>query len=177
MSLIEVVCRDLEAESAKDALAPDPEHRLLPEPQGKVATVEPVGDAAVAFVVMRQLGIEQDDRHAAAVRTAVKTQPRLDPDRPAFDADSHTDIERFEVVGRVPGVQPVDLIAVRTDLLPQVAFAAGERHEHHRQREVCGGAHGIARQHSQAAGVGRDRGVERDFHREVGDAGARDEGV
>ena len=76
------------------------------------------------------------------------------------------------VLCRVPGLRPFDLGAFH-DVLAQVALAAGEGDAHQWQREVGGAAQQVPGQDAEAAAVGRDGRLQRDFHREVGDAAHR----
>jgi len=48
----------------------------------------------------------------------------------------------------------LELPHLAIDLLPEVASADDEHHCHERELEVRGRAHGIAREHAEAAAVG-----------------------
>ena len=53
-----------DAEGAKGAHATHPEHQLLVQPHLPTADVQDVGDGPVGLVVVGNVGIEQEDRHA-----------------------------------------------------------------------------------------------------------------
>ena len=61
------------------------------------------------------------------------------------------------------------------DLLPEISGAAQQRDEDDRQLEVGTRTHRVAREHAQTAGVGMHFDAERHLHREIGNAGLRQE--
>ena len=154
------------------AHAADAEQELLREPHLAAPGVEDVGDRAVGEVVLRHVGVEQEERHAADLR-----HPDLAPrprgpaaardaarSRPVVPAAGRTG-RRCEVVLRVD----VLLAAVGVDRLAEVAVAVEQADGDERQPEVAGALQVVAGEHAEAAGVERQRLVDAELHREVRD--------
>lgn len=95
--------------------------------------------------------------------------PRAELHGATFDRDGDTIGQLFQMLGGPPFRGRFELPSARIDALREVAFAMQQRHRHERQTHVGGSANGIAREHAQAAAVGRQLGVESDLHREVCD--------
>jgi hypothetical protein len=77
----------------------------------------------------------------------------------------------------IPRIGVVDLDAVGSELLLQVALAAGQRDEDHRQPEIGAGAYRVACQHAEAARIGVELRIKRNLHAEVGDSATDEERV
>ena len=82
VALVQVPDGGLDAERSQRAHAADPEHELLAEAHLAAAHVEDVGDRPIGLVVGRDVGVEQQDRHAADLRH---------PDRRVHRAIGHLD--------------------------------------------------------------------------------------
>ena len=79
--------RDLvQAERAQHAHAADAEHDLLAQAVVLVAAVEVVGERRSGLGVLRQVGVEQQDRHVVAADAAHLVVPRAHaaPARPSM---------------------------------------------------------------------------------------------
>ncbi len=61
------------------------------------------------------------------------------------------------------------LPAVFGDALGKIAFGIEQADSHERQSQVAGFFGMVARQHTQAAGVNRQRLVQAELHRKIGD--------
>ncbi len=62
MALVQVPDGGIDPEGAKDADSADPEHELLVEAHLAAADVQDVGDRPVGVAVLRDVGVEQEDR-------------------------------------------------------------------------------------------------------------------
>ena len=76
------------AEGAQHPHAADAEHDFLAQPVPRIATIQVIGDAAVPIRVLRQVGIEQIDRHPAALGAGHLILPGADLHRAALDANN-----------------------------------------------------------------------------------------
>ena len=65
----------------------------------------------------------------------------------------------------------LDLVAMRTDLLSQIALAADEGHEDDGDFQIGAGPRRVARQDPETAAVGMHLGPERDLHGKIGEGG------
>ena len=83
VALVEVHDARLDAERVQRPHAADAEQRVLAEPHAGVADVQAGGDPAVGEVVLRPVGVEQEQRHAADVDS-----PHLGHDRALADRDA-----------------------------------------------------------------------------------------
>ena len=135
------------------------------------ADVEDVGDRPVGGVVVGDVRVEQQQRHAAHLG-----EPDGAPDR----APGHLDADRQRIAvsaGNPPQRQPLGvvvgigvlLVAVGVDRLAEVAVAVEEAHADERDGHVRGGLEVVAGEHAQAAGVDAERLVEAVLGAEVGD--------
>ena len=147
---------------------------LLLDPVFLVAAVEPVGDAAQLVLVLRDVGIQQQQRNPAHLR---------DPDpRPQPGGVGQRQLDQHRVAGGVgeqPQRQPLRvqrrvvlvLPAVGGQRLPEVARAVVQADRDQRQAQIRRGLEVIAGQDAQAAGVVRQHLGNAELHREVRDAG------
>jgi hypothetical protein len=120
MAFVQVIGLNIESQRAQDAHAADPEDDLLLQPIGIVPAVEHVGQAAVLGAVLREVGVEQQDRRLRPVRAAVDVEPRPDPHRIAFDLDRDHRAERHAPPLRIPGVRALHLPARIVELLAEI---------------------------------------------------------
>src|SRR5262249_2098030 len=70
-----------------------------------------------------------------------------------------------------PGVGMLDLVALRTDLLSQIALAADEGHEDDGDFQIGAGPRRVACQDPETAAIGMHLGPERDLHGKIGEGG------
>ncbi len=135
------------------------------------AAVEPVGDAAIARLVLFEVGVEQQQRDAADLRL-----PDVGPHRAARDADP----DRHDVSGRVAQLgqrQPVRIESGIVLLLPavggqglhEVAGAVEQPDPDDRDAEVAGRLQVVTGQDAEAAAVLRQRLGDAELGREVRD--------
>lgn len=170
MPFVDVPDRGLEADGRQRACAADPEHDLLLDAHVAVAAVELVGNVAVGFGVVFEVGIEQVERDMPHARL-----PHLDLDRPPRHLD--TDGQRLVVAqdGRDWQIVEIDrvvvdeLVAVRVDALGEIPLAVEETDRHERQVEVAGGLAMVAGKDAEPAGIDRKAFVQAEFGAEIGD--------
>ena len=177
MAFVEVIRRDLEPERAQQPFPADAEDDFLLQAQRRVAAIESPGDGAVRRLVRRDVGIQQQDRDRAAGGTFQHVQPRPHPDGAALDLDRDHGVQGCRLALRVPRVRHVVLTARCVQVLPQIAVAADQGDEHHRQPEIGRGPGGVAGEDAEPAAIGRHLRPDRDFHREIGQPRARHETV
>ncbi len=151
--------------------AADAEDDLLLHARFAVAAVEPRGQLAVPRGVLFQIGVEQIQRHPA------------EPDAPhryedAAVAERHGDDARLPVGrdGRLDRrVRPREALvglllpAFRGDALMEIALRVHEPDADERNTEVARLLAVIAREDAEAAGVDRQRLMERELGREIRD--------
>ena len=147
---------------------------LLLDPVFLVAAVEPVGDAAQIVLVLRDVGVQQQQRNSTDLG---------DPDpgaqlggRPACASSTSTGSP--VVVGEQPQRQALRiqrrvvlvLPAVGGQRLPEVAGAVVQPHRDQRQPQIRRRLQVVAGQDAQAARVVRQHLGDAELHREVRDA-------
>ena len=125
----------------------------------------------VGGIVDRDVGVQQQDRHAADL-----CHPHRRMDRPAGDLDAHD--QRLAVRAarasqrQLPGIQVrlrVLLVPVGVDLLAEVAAPVEEADGDEGQRRIGRRLAVVAGQDAEAAGVDLHRLVDAELGAEVGD--------
>ena len=169
VAFVHVIAHELEAQGLEHGDAPHAQHHLLLDPVGLVAAVQIVGDVAVARVVHRQVGVQQQDGHATVDPGAQHIKPAAHPHLATFQFQRHGGLQPRRVAGGFPVVGMLDLPALRIDLLAEIAGPGHQGDRDHRHADVCRGAQGVACQHPQAAAVGGDIALQGDLHGEIGD--------
>ena len=160
-------------ERADRAHPADACQNLLLDPVFLVAAVEPVGDTAKIVVVLRDVGIQQQQRDSAHLRDPhVRPQLagvrhcQLDQHRVAVLVGEQTQRQALWIQRRVGLVLPT----VGGQRLPEVARAVVQPDRDQRQAQVRRGLQVIARQNAQAAGIVRKHLGDAELHGEVRDA-------
>ncbi len=177
VALVHVVDLGLHAERLQHGDAAEAEHGLLTEAVVGVAAVEVVGEMAVVGVVAFDVGVEQEDGDDVALDADHIEAPGADGDLAALHGDGDGLLRAGQGgLGR-PGHVGLGLLANGVEMLAEVSAAMDEGDGDHGGGGVGGGAQGIAGEHAQAAGVGGQRGRERDLHGEIGDAAGGEVGA
>ena len=167
---VEVPDGRLDAHRPQHAHAADAEDDLLLDAGFAVAAVEPGRQLAVPRRVLVEVGVEQVELHVADADPPDRRQHRAIAERHRGDA-------RLAVGGDGGfdrGVGPVDALvvfllpAVVGDALVEVSLRVHEADADQRQAQVAGLLAVVAGQHAEAAGVDRQRLVQRELGREVG---------
>jgi hypothetical protein len=140
---------------------------FLAETIVRVASVKMIGQMAVVGIVAFDVGIEQKDRNDMAFAANDVEAPGLNFDISVLDVDRNCGFGRGKPILRAPGNIGFSLLALRVQMLAEVAAAMHKGNGSHRRTRIRGRTQRIAGQHAQAAGVGRDGGIERDFHGKV----------
>ena len=91
----------------------------------------------------------------------------------AVRSQRRPDRQRAGIVVRIGLLLPAPGI----DDLPEISFLEQEADADRRHPEIAGGLQIVAGQHSEAAGVKRQRGAEPELHAEIGDAAQRGAGI
>ena len=170
MPLVQVPHRRLDAHGTQCAHAAKTEDNLLLEPHILVAAVEPRRELPVPRRVFFEVGVQQEQPDLAD-----PDLPHLRLDRPVAERDLD-DARAAAGRDRRPdrGVVPVDALvclflpAFRGDLLVEVTLRVHEPDADERQPEVAGFLAEVACEHAQTPGVDRERLVDRELRREVG---------
>jgi hypothetical protein len=159
VALVEVHDAGIDAQRMQRAHAADAEQRVLPQAHAGVAHVQARGDPAVREVVLRPVGIEQQQRHAPDVDA-----PDLRDDLAL--ADRHGDRHGPAVVAgdercrHALGIRldPVLVLpAGGVDALAEVAVAVHQADRHQRQAHVGGLLEDVPREHAEPARVDGQR--------------------
>ena len=147
MALVEVPRGRLEAERPDRPDAADAEDQLLVQAHLAAADVEDVRDRAVGLVVLGQVGVEEQDRHASDLgephrdgQLAARQRDRDRQREPVLVLDPAERQPREVVVGVV-----VLLVAVGVDRLAEVALAVQQSHADRGEGHVARGLHVVAR--------------------------------
>ena len=170
VALVEVPDGGLDAERPEGTDAANPQDQLLAEPHLAAADIEDVRDRPISDVVGRDVGVEQEDRHAADLGN---------PDGSAHGAigDLDADLERRAIASAGPpeGQQRrievrlgVLLVAIGVDLLAEVATPVEEADADEREGRVRRRLAVVARQDAEAARIELHRLVDPEFGAEVG---------
>ena len=177
MPFVQVDHGGLDPERLEHPGAADAEQRVLGEPHGPVRLVEPRARPAEDGVVLRQLGVEQQQRHAADVDPP-------DLERELRVEDRNRELKRLAVGAgdarhrqalRIDAEPVLLLAAGGVDPLPEVAAPVEEADPDHRQRLVARLLEDVAREHAEPARVERQRLVEAELraHEDDGAVDAR----
>ena len=161
---------------AEGAHAADAEQQLLAQPVLGVAAVEAVGDVAVVGAVLLDVGVEQQQRHAADVRDEdarhqVRAVGQRDRDR-GTAAVGLAELRQRELVGVEDRVALL-LPAVAVQRLLEVAVAVEQADTDQRDAEVGRRLEVVAGEDAETAGVLRQHRGDAVLGREVGDRARR----
>ncbi len=163
VALVEVHDAGLDAERVQRPHAADAEQQVLAQAHVGVAHVEARGDPAVGDVVLRPVGVEQQQRHAAHVDPPdLRDQLALAPERDR-DGDRLAVVARDERARDPVGVRvdPVLVLPARgVDALAEVAVAVHQADRDQRHGQVGGLLEDVAGEHAEAAGVDGQRPVD-----------------
>ncbi len=159
-----------DAEGGERAHAADAEQQFLADADAVVAAVEPRRQLAIFGLVALDVRVEQQQRVAAD-----RQLPDARGNRAGARLDRHRD--RHAVAQRRPhrqrSVIDVDVVlvlpAVAIEPLPEVALVVVEADADERDAEVRRALDVIAGEDAEAAGVDRQRLVDAELGREVGD--------
>ena len=157
----------------------DAQQQLLPQASLTIAAVERCGDVAQLGRVFVDVRVEQVERYASNLCTpdrGVYLCPRhrhLDAQLGPVRAELFVDRHVRPVVGRVELLLPT----IDVERLAEVAVAIEQTDTHQRQAKIGCRFEVIAGQDAQPARVDRERRVEPELEREVGDAQIGDPGV
>ncbi len=153
VALVQVPRAWLDSQSSQGANATDAEDHLLVQPHLAAADVEDVGDRPVRLVVVGNIRVEQQQRHAADL-----SSPHGAVDGPAghLDADAQRaaifvrHAEQRQALRVVVGVG-VLLVTVGVDVLAKVAVAIEEAYPDERDGHVRRCLEVVAGKHAEAA--------------------------
>ena len=171
MTLVQVEDARHDVQSMQCLQAPDAEQELLADPHTYVAAVEPRRQSAILRRVALDIGVEQQQGAPPDGRLpdprAQRPVAGLDLQRDRLAVRPHGRLERqlgdihLRVFLLLPagGVEP----------LTEVALAIEQSDTDERYSQVRGALDVVAGQHAQPAGVDRQRFVDPEFGREVGD--------
>ena len=156
---------------AQRADAADAEQQLLAQPVLAVAAVEPVGDVAVVVGVALDVGVEQQQRHAADAARPRSARPGRGPPgtrsttvaRGAVGLAQQRDRQAVGVEHRVGLLLP----ALARERLLEVAVAVEQADADDRDAEVAGGLEVVAGEDAEAAGVLREHRGDAELRGEV----------
>jgi hypothetical protein len=125
-------------------------------PSGLVAPVEIMSDLPVPWLVLRQIGVQEDDGCPAPEMAFDRIEPAANPYGTVLDSHSHLRIQRVGPLGGVPVGGLLDLVALRVDALAEVTGPADQCYSDHGQAQIRGRSQSIAREHAETSGIGRN---------------------
>ena len=179
VAFVQVPHGGLDAERAQRAHAADTEDDFLLDARLAVAAVEPRRQLAVPRRVFREIGVEEEQAHAAKAHAPDGGQHRPIAERHRGDAGAPVGRDgRFN-----RRIDPADtfvallLPAVIGHALAEVALRVHESDADERQAEVRGFFAVIAGEHAQATRIDRQRLVQRKLGGKVRDASAAEHGL
>ena len=160
-----------DAQRAQQAHAADAQQNFLHDARGAVAAINAQGQIAEMLLVLRQVGVEQIDRHAADVDAPGLEDHDVHADFHAADEPLAVGVQhRFHRhVLRVNRIVKFRLPVVGVDRLLEIAFAVEQADADEAEAEVAGGFGVVAGEDAQAAGGDRQRFVEAELGGEIGD--------
>ena len=153
--------------ASQHARAADAEQAVLREPDVRVAVVGARRRPAADRVVLGQLGVEQEQRHAADLHAPDLERDRAAEERRPRAAAASPSAPLTSAIGSVVGSwssQYSCCVPVQVEPLHEVAAAVEEPDADHRQAAVARLLEHVARQHAEPARVAGQRGV----HAELG---------
>ena len=156
----------MDAQRVQRAHAAHPEQDFLLNARLPVAAVEVFRDGAVARLILRNVGVEQVQRHAPDLGLPDLRMQRAPAQRHGDLAAGVADRQRGEIVSRVDDTRG----AVAAQLLAVVAAAVQQPDGHERDAQIGRGLEVVARQHAQPAGIQRQALVQPELGTEIGDA-------
>ena len=161
----------LHAQLAQHTNTANAQHHFLLDAHFAIATVKLVGDVAIGFAVVGEIGIEEIQNHMASAGV-----PDLCEHRAARHIDMH---DHFAAVGAQRGFDrqlvhigilvASDLIAVTVDALMEITLAIEQAHSDKRQTHIARRFAMIAGENAQPAGINRKTFVEAVLGTKVGD--------
>jgi hypothetical protein len=142
---------------AQGAETTDAQDDLLADTRVLIATVEVAGDPAIVFAVLRQIGIQQVERHPSDLG-----EPHPREHRPVREGHLDGDWLPVSIQHRLDrhavGVEHVVGFALVTGLvddLAEVAEAVEQAHPDERQAKIAGRLQMVPSQHAEAARIDR----------------------
>ena len=170
MAFVDVPDGGLQVHRGERAHAADAEHQLLLQARAAIAAVQAVRDGAVALVVFRHVGIQQEQAHMADARL-----PHLDHELSSREREFDREIaprllHRLDrQVGELRVVVLGALAAFGVDRLHEVALPVEQAHADEGQLEVARRLAVVPGEDAEAAGVERQALVHAELGAEVGD--------
>jgi hypothetical protein len=171
VAFVQMVRSDIKTKRFEYANTAHAQQQLLLEPVFFISAIEIMREIAVSGVVLFEIGIEKQHGDCITDIRLVHVQPRAHPYIALFDPDADHRSERLSPAVDVPRIRVLDLPAFGVDLLPEVARAAEQRHEHDGKLQIRTRAHGVAREYTETAGVRVDLNPQGELHREIRDVG------
>src|SRR5687767_4744907 len=155
MALVHVEGLDLVPQRPEQGQSAKGEQGFLAQPVILVATVQVPCQAAVVYVVLRQVGIEEVDRHVGARDAVDVVNPGGDVDISAAETDTQSHRVALQEALRLPGISRFRLEPLDVEVLAEEALAVEEAYADEWQAEVGSGAQRVARQDTETAAVAR----------------------
>jgi hypothetical protein len=174
VALVQVPDSGRDAERAKRAHPANSQDHFLLDPRFAVAAVQAGRELPIPRRVLGQVCIEQEQPHAPQAHTPHRGQHCAIAERHGSDAGPAFRRER-RLDRRLGPRQPLVVLflpAVVGHALVEVALRVHEPDAHQGDAEVTRFLAVIAGQHAETAGIDRQRPVQRELGREVGDRAA-----
>ena len=170
VALVHVPDIRLVAKAPQGAHTADAQHQLLRDAHLLVAAVEPRRELAILGAIRVDVGVHQEERHAANLELV-----DLGVDRAAGQLHLYHNLSAVGVEGRDGGhIGEVELVVLgvlppaRVEALAKVALGVDEADRDEGQAHVAGLLHVVAGEDAEAARVDRQRLVDAKLGAEVG---------
>ena len=171
VAFVEVVDARHDSHRADRLHAADAQEDLLSDPRPRVAAVEAAGELTILGRVAFDVGVEQEEAHAAD-----RHPPDLGKQRAAPRVDLHLHVLAIGVECGLDrqGLDPrleilLMLVAIDVELLAKVALVVKQAHRDERDAQTTGALDVVTGEHAETSRVDRHRLVDPELGREVDD--------
>ena len=166
MTFVEVEDVGCDSHSSQRSDTADAQDDLLPQPLVGLGHVEAVGDRARLGRIAREVGVEQEQRHAPDLGLPHR-------DFHVGAADGGLDLDAFHLLHRQVGALvlriDLDLPGLGVDVLASESLLVEKADRDQGQAHVAGGFQVVAGEHAQTARVDRQAFGDAELEREVSD--------
>jgi len=170
VSLVHMKSLDvLVSQGTKHSHPADPQDYLLTQPIVLVSSVEKMGQRPVPLRILRKVRVQKIDRHAVSSEPPNLMFPGTEVNGATVHGNRGPLFHLLQEIIDDPCHGLLDLPPARVDPLVEVALPIQQGHSDHGHAGVRRRADRITGEHPETAAVGRNRGLQSDLHREVGD--------
>jgi len=144
------------AQLPKDTIPANSEYDLLTKPVRIVSAVEAFRQSPVLRPVLRQIGVQQDNRHIMTRQSVDLVAPGGNSYLAAFNRNAGQRPKILQFLRGVPLFRAFDLNPAGVQTLVKVPFPVKQRHADDRKPQIRGGSQRVSRKDAQSAAIGRN---------------------